>query len=290
MRAAVRWLALVLAVAMLTLGGPVQAAESIYTHRDWTAGSFEVGMAGAGKHVFPELVPAPDHERIPFPVNPCHRELSLGLDYEPQNASARVTHEGNAAEATLPYRFRVSVFDPDGSLVRERVVAQPDLSIGMGTTDQPGEHTLVLELLEGALVDWEVRMRGWATEDPSCDVWLNEVETNPAEGSDWVELYNEGTETVDLTGWSVHADRTNVTASLDADELAPGEHRQVLLDGDALAEREENLTLRGPQGSPIDASPPLSDDASDDRTWQKEGDGLGEWIFAPGTPGEPNAG
>jgi hypothetical protein len=285
----VRRLALLLVVALLGVSVPAQAAPTTHTHLGWTEGTFEAGLAGLGKRVFPAFVDAPDHERVPFPVDPCHRELSLGLDYEPRNASVRAAEAGYAAEASLPYRFQAGLVAPNGTVLHRITIEQPDLSIPFGTVEEPGEYELELELLEGALVDWSVRVRGFAVDDPACQVWLNEVETSPASGDDWVELYNEGPAPVDVTGWSLHANRSGQTTTLGEASLASGEHRVVDLGPEALADVDESVALQGPAGGTIEASGELTDEAGTDETWQKPGDGLGDWILDLGTPGEPNA-
>lgn len=285
-----RWLPLVLVLAAAALAVPGQAAPTMQVPLDWTEGTFEAGLQGLGKTVFPAAVDAPDHERLPFTVSPCHRQLSLGLEYEPRNASARVQHDGNAAELILPYRFHAGLIAPNGTVLHRITVEEPDLSIPFGLVEEPGEHTLELELLEGALVDWRVRVRGFAVhDDPACSVWLNEVETNASQGGDWVELYNDGDEAADVSGWQVHANGTDATTVLDEAVLAAGEHRTFALSGDA-ADRNETLTLQGPEGGTVEATPALDDAAGDDRTWQQDADAPGPWIFAESTPGGPNAG
>lgn len=286
---AVRWLPLALATALLGVGLPAQAAPTMHPHLDWTEGSFEAGLAGAGKHVFPASLEAPDHERLPFPVNPCHRRLSLGLDYEPRNASVRVAEGGYAADASLPYRFQAGLVAPNGTVLHRITVEEPDASIPFGTVERAGGYELELELLEGALVDWQVRVRGFAVDDPSCEVWLNEVEASPAVGEDWIELYNGGPGAVDVSGWSVHAASSGQTTPVSA-VLAGGEHHVVEVGAGGLADADETVTLRGPEGGPVEASPELTDVEADQRTWQKADDGLGDWLFAAGTPGQANAG
>ena len=50
----------------------------------------------------------------------------------------------------------------------------------------------------------------------SADVKINEFETNPTgadAGNEWVELYNNGTNDVNLDGWTV-MDKTNQVVNL----------------------------------------------------------------------------
>lgn len=285
-----------LALTLVALAGPVQAASTTEQLLDWTEGSFEAGLAGAGTFLFPSDELAPDHERIPFRVNPCHRSLSLGLEYEPRNASARLAHDGTAAEAALPYRFRANLIAPNGTQVYDRIVDEPDLSIFFSVVEEPGEYTLELELLEGALVDWRVRMRGWAVDDPSCGLWLNEVETNPSgpdPGEEWVEIYNEGEQAFDLSGWTIRSN-TSLTYEIPENTSVPaGGYEAVSLGGNGsgsapLANGDETVELVAPLGGRLDASVPLQDTADDEKTWQRSPDGAKQWIYEPGTRGETN--
>lgn len=289
-----------LALTLVVSAGPGQAAPTKQLLLDWTEGSFEAGMAGAGKHLFPSDELAPDHERLSFQVDPCHRQLSLGLEYEPRNLSARVTHDGNAAEVTRDYNLQAGLIAPNGTVLHRIQPERPDKSIAFGTVEEAGEYTLELELLEGAMVDWRVRMRGFQPlEEPTCDLWVNEVEANPAgpdPGNEWVEVYNGADVALDLSGWQLRAPVANTSHEIpEGTEIAAGGFEQVVLAEDAfssqaLANEDETVQLLAPVGGVLDASEPLSDEADDDRTYQKSPDGTGEWIFAQGTPGEPNDG
>lgn len=298
----VRAVDLILAVLLLTVPATgVQAASSQHNPLDRTNGSFEAGLFGAGQALWPKGVPAPDHERFDLPISPCHRTLSLGLLYEPKNASAGARVDGNVVHASFPYRFRAGLLDPNGTVMHRIIVDEPDLSIPFGTVERAGDYTLELELLEGAMVDFQVRVRGfqpWADDEPTCELWLNEVETNPPgpdAGREWVELYNEGDVPVDVSGWRVRgtqpADGSATYLIPNGTSVAAGGYEQVRLDGDTyLADENETVELLAPSGGPLDASVPLDDTADGAGTWQKAADGLGDWIFAEGTPGGPNAG
>lgn len=292
--------AVVLAFVAVTATVPLvsQAAPSQQSTLEWTNGTFEAGLSGAGQALWPEGVPAPDHQRYELPVSPCHRELSLGLEYEPRNASATVRAGGNLVHASVPFRFRAGLFTPNGTLMHRIVVEEPDLSINLGVAPEAGNYTLELELLEGALVDYSVRVRGQHRflDDPTCDLWLNEVETNPPgqdAGGEWVELYNAGSQAVNVSGWKVRgvhgSDGVGVFEIPNGTTVEAGDHERVGLKGDAyLANANETVELFPPSGGALDASVPLDDAADGPKTWQKAGDGLGDWIFARGTPAGPN--
>lgn len=289
-------LILMLALALLVPAAGVQAAAPQHTHMETREGRFLVGTSGAGETLFPEGVDAPDHERLPFQVNTCHRELELDLSYRP----AGLTANTSLAEATLPYRFRVSLYAPNGTQLVRYVVEDPEQGLPLGKVDQAGNYTLQLELIEGANVHWEARVQGWRIfGEPTCDLWLNEVETNPAgadNGSEFVEVYNVGNQSFDLTGWSLRAKTPNETqtypvpngTSVPAADETSGGFATVDLEGASVPDSNATLELVPPVGGELDASPVLDDTRDDAGTHQRSPDGAEDWIFAEGTPGAPN--
>lgn len=292
--------ALVILATTATVPLGSQAAPSQQTVLERTNGSFEAGLFGAGQAIWPEGVPAPDHQRFDLPISSCHRQLSLGLEYEPKNASAGARADGNVVHASFPYRFRAGLIHPNGTVMHRIIVDEPDLSIPFGTVEHAGDYTLELELLEGAMVDFQVRVRGQqlTLDDPTCELWLNEVETNPPgpdAGRERIEIYNEGDVPVDVSGWRIRgteeADSSGTYEIANGTTVAAGGYEQVHLEGATyLANANETVELLPPNGGVLDASVLLDDTADGPGTWQKAGDGLGDWIFAQGTPGGPNAG
>lgn len=288
-----RRLLLVLVLALVGVASGAGAADTFRDQMDWREGGFLVGMAGAGEYVFPGWLDAPDHERLSFTVNPCHRDLELDLEYEPPGATLSLA---DTVEATFPFRFRITLEDPDGDQLVRYNATQPDHGYGLPVVDAPGTYTLQLELLEGAVAEWRARVQGWDVDDPSCELWLNEVEANPSgpdAGNEWVEIYNEGSQAFDVAGWQVASGHQGQAHTIeeDTDTVVPAEgYHRVDLDPDVhLDDENERVQLLAPEGASLDGSPTLNDTADDGDTWQREGDGLGDWIFAPGTPGEPNA-
>lgn len=291
-----RWLGVALVVALLAASGTAAAAATHRTQLDWTEGRFEAGLAGAGEFLFPEGVPAPDHERLDVEVSPCHRALELDLLYHPPNASVFV----NGSGGSLPFRFRYSLYAPDGARLFRHVVDEPDHNYPLPLVDEPGNYTLQLELIEGALVEWRARVQGFnardgpgGATDPTCDLWLNEAETHPAGGdAEWVELYNERAAPLELDGWSVRVQAPNLTrerAIPNGTEVPADGHALVDLGtDDAVPDENASLELVPPVGGELDASPRLDDPAGDRDTHQRVPDGGRDWRLLAGTPGAAN--
>lgn len=297
--------ALVLAVPLVPSAG---AASTMQVPLDWTQGTFRAGLLGHGDPLWPNGTPAqaPDHAELAFHVSPCHRKLSPGLRYEPEGAFLDAAAGGIEVEAGLPYRFQLTLIAPNGTELRSTTIDEPDPSIGgptvpFYTVDEPGRYVLRLELLEGALVDWELRVRGFAVAgEPTCDLWLNEVELNPDgldAGKEWVELYNEGETRIDVSGWQLvglgdGTGQGNATFTIPDGTVVPaGGYSKVVLDGqEVLDDVGEMVQLVAPSGGVLDASVPLNDAGDDEATNQRVPDGSQDWQLAPGTPGAPNAG
>jgi len=124
------------------------------------------------------------------------------------------------------------------------------------------------------------------------------------ENTDWVEIYNAGTEVVDMSGWGL-SDNINWPRKWQFPEgtaIWPGEYKVVLLDGSAKAGSDagrlhsaiklaraggETLTLSDSTGYVLDKLylPEIPTDYSYGRTW-----GLGGFFYYDGpTPGQMNS-
>lgn len=297
-------LALTFLALTATVPPPAQAAPTHRALLDWTDGTFALGLMGQTSDAWPNGTLAPDHARIPFEVSPCHRKLSPGLTYEPEGAFLDAEQGGNEIQAGFPYRFQLTLIDPDGQRLRSVTLEEPDPSIGgpnipFYTVREPGEYTILLELLEGAAVDWSLRVRGFAAdEEPTCDLWLNEVELNldgADAGEEWVELYNAGSQAVDVSGWSIRGVGNgtglgNASYAIPEGTVVPaGGYTVVELAGDeVLDDVDETVQLVHPTGAVLDASPPLDDLGENAFTNQRIPDGGSGWELQPGTPGAAN--
>lgn len=108
--------------------------------------------------------------------------------------------------------------------------------------------------------------------------------------ADQIELYNAGTETVDLTGWTVADEkRDSFGKAPDGTSLAPGEFLVLVKDVDfpfGLGKGDE-VVLIDPSSTEVDSyayenTAPLS-------VWARCPDGTGAWAHATAaTPGTPN--
>ncbi|NMM97338.1 Spy0128 family protein [Bifidobacterium olomucense] len=86
--------------------------------------------------------------------------------------------------------------------------------------------------------------------------------------TDWVEVYNKGSQTVDLTGWTVTDDKGNVAATLRGN-IAPGTYRTF--DADGLGNGGDSVTLSGSGDSYT-----WTKKAGTDETWHRD-KGVGSW-------------
>lgn len=282
-----RWNASVVALVpfLAAAAGAAQPGEPFVIVLDWEGGHFGVGAPVVGGSGVNEA-------EWPVWVDACHRRLFVDLLYEPDNATAAL---GNTS-VKVPFEFAVELAAPEWSLTAR--VRNSGHGHFLGEAPEAADALLTLRLERGFGVDWSVRLRGWeARDEPACitRVLLNEVEANPAgtdAGNEWVELHNPGTFDVDLGGWmleSTHGviERWVLPAGT---VVARGGHVQVVLPGQFLDNEDEAVRLLQPGGVVADETPPRSDTANDERSWQRVPDGSDAWVFAVATPGAPNAG
>lgn len=129
------------------------------------------------------------------------------------------------------------------------------------------------------------------------NVVINEVELSPPDnGTKWVELYNNGDETVDLTGWIVKIIDGPWTGPIAISGMigpkdflvAEGEPRwSVISNGTVI--------LYDGAGNVVDQTHGLSDAESNDFTWARMPDGKdtdtkGDFAFFLGSKGRSNGG
>jgi hypothetical protein len=116
---------------------------------------------------------------------------------------------------------------------------------------------------------------------------INEIELNPPGGDrskEWVEIYNPGNASVDLTGWSLATSRGQVSREV-LHGVIPAHgyivHQftgQALDNGDVEGfPVQESVVLLDPHGKRVDSAPWLKDLADDRRTWQRSYDGSSRW-------------
>lgn len=121
-----------------------------------------------------------------------------------------------------------------------------------------------------------------------CAIVVSEIEINSQDGSEWIEIYNDEGENLDLSGWGVY------------DGLVSEKERYVFPQGSEMKEEEylivelgsrilnnggDYIILKDEEGKRVYETEELSESESSEDTWQYC---LGEWNFGEETKGEEN--
>jgi hypothetical protein len=119
-------------------------------------------------------------------------------------------------------------------------------------------------------------------------VVINEFEQNPAgddRGSEFVELFNPTSQTVDIAGWIIYTTHGDIESyTIPAGTLlAPGGFWQVTFPSQFLDNEQDSLVLLNGLGQHVDETPSLADTKDDLNSWQRYPDGSENWVFAPST-------
>lgn len=160
------------------------------------------------------------------------------------------------------------------------------------------ERRLLIVLLASLLVSGS----GWvaAAVDAVASLVINEVELNPAgrdAGHEWVELLNEGEETIDLSGWTLsytYRSEGAIAISQDPLQLAPGGFYVFTYPSLMLRNADNTvIELRDPDGNIVYRTSILNDEENDGQTWQRFDLGadplFGDlWVLVDGTKGKAN--
>ena len=127
---------------------------------------------------------------------------------------------------------------------------------------------------------------------------INEFETNPAgtdNGTEWVELYNATSKTIDLSGYMLVPESNESKAFvITGNSISPFEKKVIMFEKQSLNNSKsgkhngESVSLYSPDGKKVDSTPWKKDTYNDDRTWQRKADGSTSWVFIKGTPGSSN--
>lgn len=146
---------------------------------------------------------------------------------------------------------------------------------------------------------------------PPAQLYVNEVlssndaseQDEDGDYSDWIEIWNSGTEAVDLTGWGLSDSYSNPfkwtfgAATIQAGEFlvvwASSKNRPTVTNGNqlhtsfAIGAGGEEILLTRPDGTRIDEFAPIS--IPTDFSLGRQPDGTGPWkYFAAHTPGAAN--
>jgi hypothetical protein len=135
-----------------------------------------------------------------------------------------------------------------------------------------------------------------------ADVRINELlASDGAGGPDWIELYNAGESTADLTGWTLTDDPATPWTFPEATQLRAGAFLLMYADDEAGTETDglhvpfklsrsgETVTLADPEGST--GSAVTYPELGDDETYARTTDGGEDWAVVPGggSPAASNA-
>jgi hypothetical protein len=131
----------------------------------------------------------------------------------------------------------------------------------------------------------------------SCSIVVNEMELNsPEGGSDWVELYNSGNQTTDISGWTITITDGSWVGKITVPQgtiLPAGGF--FVGEGNSQWNHEDGgyVKLRSESGEKVDETPYEKDTLNNDFTWGRHPDGQdtntdGDWGFAYATKGISN--
>ncbi|MEW6588772.1 MAG: lamin tail domain-containing protein [Thermoproteota archaeon] len=131
-------------------------------------------------------------------------------------------------------------------------------------------------------------------------VVINEIDTNPA-GDDaksiteWVELYNPTSESVDIGGWKIASTTvTKKTLTIPAGTtIKPDQFLIYSYTSLWFSDVSEKVQLRDSTGKIIDETPVITDQKNDFSSWQRKFDGVdsntsSDWVFSTSSAGSSN--
>lgn len=124
-------------------------------------------------------------------------------------------------------------------------------------------------------------------------IWVNEFEQNPDgtdSGNEWIELYNPGTSSVDLTDWVLTANGGSPVSKTLSSSIPAGGYLVITDSGQWLDNSGASVTLEDSFGNLVDETPVFDDSANDDRTQQRATDGGSSWEFKTATQSTSNSG
>lgn len=144
-------------MALLLALPAASAAESFVILVDWTPGEAAVGST--------RFLMSPLAQMLPFTADACPRLLLVDLLYEPAGQSVDVEGVGSAG---IAYEFLVESH-ANGTRLHQTRVGTSGYGHVAGITLGEGAHEVHVSLANGALVGWDVRVRGQArAHEPAC--------------------------------------------------------------------------------------------------------------------------
>ncbi len=126
---------------------------------------------------------------------------------------------------------------------------------------------------------------------------INEIEYNPPgpdDGRQWLELYNQEQNLLDLGGWLIKSTKNGRTFSVpDGFVILPNEYLVIPFGSTMFDLASESAVLLTSDSVEVDRTPEMNDAADDDLTWQRFPNGIdtdtpADWQFRNSTHGATN--
>ena len=128
----------------------------------------------------------------------------------------------------------------------------------------------------------------------SNSIVINEVEINPTNGSEFVELYNTTSQPIDISGWLLTPSTTWKTLEIQSNTIIePQSFLAFTHHSSWFKDFGDTVSLTNTSGELIDETPLLVDLDDDGSTWQRNTDGLdtdsaADWELKRMTPRTSN--
>lgn len=142
----------------------------------------------------------------------------------------------------------------------------------------------------GDFVDLTITVNSSSPGTPD-EININEFESNPVSGNEWIELYNPNSFSVDISGWKVYDGLTSpsliytIPAST---TLNSHDYYTFDLTTTKLNNANEFVTLKDDSDVQVDQTDTLADNAGDGNTWQRTPNGANNWTFKSSTKDATN--
>ena len=128
----------------------------------------------------------------------------------------------------------------------------------------------------------------------SGSIVINEVEINPANGAEFVELYNPTSQSIDISGWSLTPSASWKTYEIASNTIIePQSFEAFTYHSSWFVDFGDVISLTDSSGELIDQTPRIADQNNDSDTWQRNTDGLdtdsdSDWTLKRMTPKSSN--
>jgi len=130
------------------------------------------------------------------------------------------------------------------------------------------------------------------TSSSSPTIKVNEFESNPASGNEWIELYNPNAFSVDVSGWKLYDGLSSPSLIFtipSSTSISANSYYVAELISVNLNNANEFVTLKDSSDTQIDETPTMADNDGNDNTWQRIPDGSTAWQFTSSTRGIANS-